>query len=353
MSTGTQYQRSNGRKQSSEVVESNSGEGETFLSSSFAESQARGETDMQIATAKRYPRSIAKVRERALSLATLDEETAAGCFYVLPARSGGDGKAIEGPSVRLAEIVANSWTNLRAQTAIVDDDGTYVTAQGRCWDLETNVAISVDVRRRVTKKDGTRFSADMIMTTCNAACSIALRNVVFKIVPMALVRPIYLEARRVAIGDASTLVERRAKAIAHFAKMAVSVEQLCAAVNRASAADITVDDLGVLVGLSTSIREGDTTVDEAFPKIVVNKTPETPPATSGSATPTGAEQPPSTEKPDPLKAVRERILACDTEEAIAAISEQLSADPTLKPEQFNEINAICEGRIELLKRKKK
>lgn len=228
--------------------------------SSFVESQSRGETDIQISTAHRFPRSVKAFRAKALSLATLDEETAASCFYSLPR----DGKAIEGPSARLAEIVAVSWGNLRSQANVVDIDDKWVTARGVCWDLEANVAVSVEVRRRITNKQGRRFNDDMIGVTSNAACAIALRNAVFKVVPMAMAKPIYEAARRVAIGNAQTLSSRRAKMVDHFGKMGVQPDQICQKVNKASVDDITLDDLGTLIGLATAIKDGDTTVDEAF-----------------------------------------------------------------------------------------
>jgi len=242
---------------------------------SYAEQQTKGEVDTQIVTAKRYPRSIKQFKERALTLATLDEDIASGCFYTLPARKGGNNKPIEGPSARLAEIVAASWGNIRAQATIVHDDGEFLTAQGRCWDLENNVAIAVDVRRRITDRNNNRFSADMINTTANAACSIALRNSVFKVVPMALVKPIYEAARFDAIGDSTTLVKRRAESMAHFGKTGVKPEQVLKTLDKASIEDITVDDIAILKGMATAIKDGDTTIDEAFPvEKSVTKEPE-------------------------------------------------------------------------------
>jgi hypothetical protein len=228
--------------------------------STYVESQARGEVDIQISTAKRFPRSVKRFVADALSLATLDEETAGSCFYSLPR----DGKNVEGPSARLAEIVSSCWGNMRSQASIVDMDDKFVTARGVSWDLEKNVAVATEVRRRITNKQGRKFSDDMIVTTSNAACSIALRNAVFKVVPMAFVRPIYLKAREVAIGDAQTLSARRQKMVEHFGKMGVGPEKVCSKVGKASIEDITVDDLGTLLGLSTAIKEGDTSVDEAF-----------------------------------------------------------------------------------------
>lgn len=237
--------------------------------STFTEQNARGEVDTQISTAKRFPRSIKQFHQKSLSLATLDEETAASCFYTLPR----DGKNIEGPSARLAEIVATSWGNIRATANIVDDDGSFIIARGVCWDLENNVAVSVDVRRRITTKNGKRFSDDMIGVTANAACSIALRNAVFKVVPMALVRPIYLQARKVAIGDASTLSDRREKLVARFKQMGVSVEQLMVAIEKPGQGveDITLDDYGTLIGIGIAIKEGTTSIDEAFPPLETKK----------------------------------------------------------------------------------
>lgn len=229
----------------------------------------RAEVDVQITTAKRYPRNIKQFKLDALALATLDEETAAGCFYAMPR----DGKNIEGPSARLAEIVVSAWGNIRADARVVEVGEKEVTAEGLCWDLEKNVAVRVQVRRRITKKSGQRFSDDMIVVTGNAACSIALRNAVFKVIPMAMTKSIYEAARQVAIGDAKTLVSKRTDMLAYFAKMGVPAEKVCAAVSKPGVDDIGLDDLATLKGLATAIKDGDTTIDEAFPSPAPAPTP--------------------------------------------------------------------------------
>lgn len=236
----------------------------------YVESQTRGEIDVQIATAKRFPRSIKRFVGKATELATLDDDTAASCFYTLPR----DGKNIEGPSARLAEIVAASWGNIRAEAHVVSTDGNFVTVRGVCWDLENNVAVSTETQRRITNKQGRRFSDDMIVVTSNAACSIALRNAIFKVVPMALVRPVYAQARLVAIGNAATLSDRRQKMVTYFSKMGVRPEQVCEKLGRAGVEDITLDDLATMLGISTAIKEGDTTVDEQFPTATAGKPAE-------------------------------------------------------------------------------
>jgi hypothetical protein len=228
------------------------------------ESMERAQIDIQIATAKKYPRQLSLVKQRMLSFATLDEETAAGCFYTLPARKGGDGKPLQGPSVRLAEIALASYQHLRAGSRIIADDGKFITAQGVVHDLENNVCISIEVKRRVTTKEGKRFSEDMIATTGNAACSIALRNATFRVIPLALVKPVYEAAKRLAIGDGKSLVQRRAACVEHFSKLGVSKEKVCAAVSVRAVDDIQLEQLEVLMGYATAIKDGDVTVDEVF-----------------------------------------------------------------------------------------
>lgn len=233
------------------------------------EAQERAQIDIQISTAKRYPRQLSLVKQRMMSYATLDEETAAGCFYTLPGRKGGDGKPLQGPSVRLAEIALASYQHLCAGSRIISDDGKFITAQGVVHDLENNVRISIEVKRRVTTKSGERYSDDMIATTGNAACSIALRNAAFRVIPLALVKPVYEAAKRLAIGDAKSLVQRRAACLEHFAKLGISKERVCAAVECRASDDIQIEHLETLMGYATAIKDGETTIDAVFPEPAV------------------------------------------------------------------------------------
>ena len=227
-------------------------------------SMERAHVCLQVETAKKYPRSIRQFKQDAMALACLDEETAAGCFFSLPRGS----KPIEGPSVRLAEIVASSWGHMRVQARVIEEAEKHVTAQGVCWDLQNNVAVSVEVRRRITDKNGRRYNDDMVLMTQNAACAIALRNAVFKVVPAALFRPVYLAARALAIGDAEGLTAKRAKLIGYFGKMGVKPQQIFDLLGVKGEEDISLDHLGTMHGLATALKDGDTTVDQAFPPAV-------------------------------------------------------------------------------------
>lgn len=223
----------------------------------------KGEVEMQLDAAHKYPRSVRKFLNEAKTLATMDVETAASCIYALPR----GGKTISGPSVRLAEICVSAWGNSHVGARIVGIDGSNVVAQGVAWDLEKNVKYAAETRRRITKKSGQLYDDDMITVTGNAAASIALRNAIFKIIPRAYVNQVYDAARKVAVGDASTLADRRPKVMARLAQMGATQERVLAALGKVSVEDITVDDLEKLVGMGTAIKDGSKTVDEAFPEV--------------------------------------------------------------------------------------
>ena len=234
-----------------------------ITSVSALESLNKSEIDIQISTAKRYPRSILKFKNEALSMATLDEETASSCFYALKR----DAKLIEGPSIRLAEIIGSAWGNLRYGARIIETGDRFVTAQGVCHDLEKNICANVEVRRRITTKEGRRYSDDMIGVTCNAACSVALRNAIFKVVPMAYAKDIYEKAKTVAVGDTQTLSKRRDQMVTHFAKSGVSLEMILTLLEKKGLEDIGLEELATLKGIATAIKDGETTIDQAFGKI--------------------------------------------------------------------------------------
>lgn len=235
-------------------------DGQIVAEESMASLISRSEIEQQIATARRFPRSVKRFRDETLQMVTLSESVAEQCIYALPR----DGKTIEGPSARFAEVVASAWGNCRAGARVVDDKGEFVVAQGVFHDLERNVAITYEVQRRIVGKNGKRFSADMIGVTANAACSIALRNAVLKGVPKAFWEDMYAEARKVVMGDAKTLVNRRAAAVQAFQRHGVTETQLCAKLGVAGIEDVGLEHLVVLKGLLTAIKDGDTTAEEAF-----------------------------------------------------------------------------------------
>lgn len=224
----------------------------------------RSEIDVQVATAKRYPRSIQESTQKIMDMATLDEDTAQECFYSLRRGSGNNSSIIEGPSVRLAEIVAASWGNLRVQAQIIANDGKFITARGICHDLETNTAISCEVQRRITDKYGKTVSEDMQVVTGNAAGAIAFRNAVFKVVPKAVINNAIKAIKNKAMGKAGDIDAIKQQMLQFFAKLGVSTEMVLSYLEIAKVDDINADMVSELRGVATALKDGLTTVKEAF-----------------------------------------------------------------------------------------
>lgn len=224
---------------------------------------ARSETESQLDAAHKYPRSVKRFVNEAITLATLSREIAEACIYALPR----GGKVINGPSVRLAEICASAYGNLHVAARVLDAEEREIVSQGVAWDLEKNLRVSVEARRRITNKSGKRYDDDMITVTGNAAASIALRNAIFRVVPRAYVDMIYARVKSVAVGDAKTLAARRTELLERLMKIGVPRERILARVEKAAIEDVGLDEVETLIGLGTSIKNGDMTIDAAFPPL--------------------------------------------------------------------------------------
>lgn len=235
----------------------------------MVESMERAQIDMQIATAKRYPRDLHQVRQTMIAHATMDQETAEACFYSLPR----GGKRIKGPGVRLAEIAVSSFGNIRVQTRVLSTDvdslNPHVIVQATCADLQQNVAVSIEKRRRIIGKKSKmgRIDEDDITLATNACAAIAFRDSAFKVIPGTLIKPAFNEAVKVAIGSVKTLGERRLTALGRFNKMGISQERVLVAINKTHAEQIDLDDLETLFGMFTAIKEGGN-IEEIFPEPV-------------------------------------------------------------------------------------
>lgn len=225
--------------------------------------QDKAAIDIQISTAKAYPRNIRRATENALAIVTMDQSIAESCNYTVPR----GGKKITGPSVHLAKILAQNWGNLRVEAKVVDVDARQVTSEAVCFDLENNLAIKTQVKRSIIGKTG-RYSDDMITVTGNAANSIALRNAVLSVIPKGIVDKVYGAAKQTITGDVSDknkLIAKR-KAVIDALKDTYNIteKEILFAIGKASVDFITADDLVALTGIGTAIRDGDTTVDQAF-----------------------------------------------------------------------------------------
>lgn len=232
----------------------------------------RANIDIQVSTAKQYPRSISRCANNAVAIATMDKDTAQSCGYALPR----GGKPITGPSVHLAKIIAQQYGNLRAEAKVVEITDKQVVSRGTAWDLENNYAVSFEVRRSIVGKNGNRFSDDMITVTGNAANSIAYRNAIFGIVPKSITDKAYKAAQHLITGDLSDeekLIKRRDGAIKHFTDTyGITEEEVIKLCGKHTVNQIQADEIALLLGFAQSLKDGDTTVEELMAPFRKSKT---------------------------------------------------------------------------------
>lgn len=224
----------------------------------------RANVDVQVSTAKRYPRDMRRSVNNSIVMATMNEEVARSCGYALPR----GGKPVTGPSVHLAKIIVSNWGNMRTEAKVVQITDKQVISRGTAWDLENNVASAFEVRRSIVDKYGKRYSDDMITVTGNAANAIAYRNAVFAVIPKSITDRIYRAAQQFITGDLSdndVLLKKRTKIFSDFKNTygidENTVVKIC---GKNTDQQIGADEIALLVGLLQSLKDGDTTVDEVL-----------------------------------------------------------------------------------------
>jgi len=237
----------------------------------------KAEIDSLIFRAQQMPRSLKAFVNEALSMATLNEDIADSCAYALPRGN----KTVEGPSVRLAEIIASSYGNLRTGSRVIYNDGKHITAQGVVHDLQKNILHTEEVQRSILQHewepDPTRpgknrktgkmvlMNEDMQTITGRAACAIAYRNAIFKVVPAALIQDIYEKVKEIAKGTEQTLSARRIKAIKYFTDLGIKEAQIFQVLEVKGIEDIDLDKFALLRGMASAHRNGEATLDGIFP----------------------------------------------------------------------------------------
>lgn len=220
----------------------------------------KAQVDIQVATAKAFPRDVATALSEAVVMATMDYETAESCNYTLPR----GGKLIQGPGVRMAEILLQSWGNLRADTKVIEESSKHVTSESVVWDLQKNNAVKIAVKRSISTKSG-RMNDDMITVTGNAANSIAFRNAIFKVIPRAIVDKVYGAVMVKLIGEEGDF-QKKLKGVLDAFKKKYDKPQadVLKLIGKDALKDVTPKDVVLLIGLGTALKDGAVTIESLF-----------------------------------------------------------------------------------------
>lgn len=235
----------------------------------FNEQAERVSIDMQIATAHQYPRDPELFRRKALDLATIDDETAASCLYRRPVGKNRNGEEIyaEGMSVRMAEIVAGCYGNLRVGTRTIESTPRYVVIQGIAHDLESNYLATAECKEATVTRDGRPYDERMRIVIEKAAAAKAKRDAIFSVVPRASVKFIETAVREKLFGGASGIDKWRERIAAWVSRLGIDEKRVWAALGVSGADALQQSEIEKLVGIKSAITSGDVTIDEAFPEL--------------------------------------------------------------------------------------
>lgn len=222
------------------------------------------ETENAIVTAKKFPREVARVKKNFLAYATCDQETAASMFYKKPVDD--KGTMATGPSIRMAEIAANTYQNIKYGSRVINIEEKWVTVQGIAIDLENNLSYTSEIKKSIWTKKGYRYSESMIETTLKAAGAFAIRDAIFKVVPLALFNTEIKEIKKVAAGSKSDipLATRITNALAYFKKIGVDENKVLHRLDLKDIKDLNEDHLIDLIEIRNAIEQKETTADDVF-----------------------------------------------------------------------------------------
>ena len=111
--------------------------------------------------------------------------------------------------------------------------------------------------------------------TCNAALAIASRNAILQVIPVTVTERVYKAAQKAIVGDLSTeqkLLARRKDVLDMYQNsLGVTEEEVLKVLEVETPNLIREQQILQLVGLAQAIKDGDTTVTEAFGRNVEGK----------------------------------------------------------------------------------
>lgn len=226
------------------------------LSAQAHTDQQRAVAEVQAAMmiARANPRDPISAVDRILNACT--RPTLAEKALYSYSRGGSD---ITGPSIRLAEAVAQQWGNIQFGIRELDQRGDMSTVQAYAWDVETNtrreVVFQVPLIRH-TKKGSYRLEdpRDIYEMVANQG-SRRVRACILGVIPGDVIEAAVSQCEATLHAKADTSPEAIQKMLAAFAEYGVTKEQIEARIQRRIEA-IQPAQLVSLKKIYVSLRDG-------------------------------------------------------------------------------------------------
>lgn len=224
--------------------------------------RAMAEVQSAIVLAKKFPRNQIEAMDRILT-ACQRPALAEQALYTY-ARGGTD---ISGPSIRMAEAIAQNWGNVQFGIKELEQRNGESTVEAFCWDMETNVrqVKTFQVKHeRHTKKGSYKLEdpRDIYELAANQGAR-RLRACILGIIPGDVIESAVTQCESTLKAKADTSPEALKKLVDTFAAHSVTKEQIEKRIQR-RLDTITPAQLIQLRKIYNSLKDGMSSVADWF-----------------------------------------------------------------------------------------
>lgn len=137
------------------------------------------------------------------------------------------GKLVEGPSIRLAEIMARHWGNMRVGITITNQTDDKTDARAYAYDLQTNYMVDQDFtvpHKRTTKKGVTRLTDERdIRELVQSIGSRYLRGCILRLIPADIVEDAVNRVKQTLLNSEVPLSDQIKKMVLAFDELGINV----------------------------------------------------------------------------------------------------------------------------------
>lgn len=216
--------------------------------------------------AKQFPRNYFESEKRILD-ACKRPSLAASSMYSYPR----GGTKVTGPSIRLAEVLAQNWGNLSYGIKELEQRNGESVAMAYCWDLETNVRQEkvFTVKHSIGTRNGLKPLTDPrdIYERVASDGARRLRACILGVIPGDVVEMAVKECEKTLSGqNAGPLKERITQALKMFKEKYKVTQEMVEAKFGYNISSFTEIDLVELGNIFNSLKDGMSKVEDWFTK---------------------------------------------------------------------------------------
>ena len=232
-----------------------------------AATRAAQEVQAAMVVAKKFPRDLNQAFNRIMQ-SCKRKSLAEQAIYSYPR----GGSKVEGPSIRLAEVLAQNWGNMESGVIELERRPGESTAMAYCWDLETNTRdVKVFQIRHIRDKRGggekLTDERDIYELLANMG-SRRKRACILAVIPGDIADAAQEECEKtMRSGNGEPIADRIRKMVAAFSEISVSIEMLEARLRHKLDA-CSETELVALRKIYQSLKDGMSNREDFFPVAV-------------------------------------------------------------------------------------